>query len=193
MELLFLGVFGLVSGWVVGTYLNGRRETKSSFKTNITRIDNKNWIVDGRFESLEEDTELNRFKQRQEDNKHYHNYERTKLQHDRKRIINDYLKTKRAIDQFPDMKECITKEKLDAITDKYDKYIEMCDKLQESIRLTKEEFLIKEENPVFCVDFSVFMMIPENAGCYTIYNGKTAKYKGDTEEKIREEFKKKWY
>jgi hypothetical protein len=47
------------------------------------------------------------------------------------------MKTTQAIHKYPDLKNCVTEEKLEAITEKYYKYIFMCKKLDENTK-TKE-------------------------------------------------------
>jgi hypothetical protein len=83
---------------------------------------------------------------------------------------------------------------LDGITEKYEHYLKMCNKLNKDMILSKEEFLIKEENPAFCVDFTNMLWIRNPIGCYTIFNEKNAKYAhGKMDEIISQEFKEKWY
>ena len=179
----------------VGWFFAKSLRTEPTSKSNITRIDDKNWIVNNEFVSFEEDTPILRFKQEMEDNKHYRNYESEKLSRDRERIFNDWMKTTQAIHKYPDLKNCVTEEKLETITEKYDKYLFMCKKLDETTMiLSKEEFLIKEENPMYCVDWTNMMWFPKHLGIYEIHNEKTAKYyKGNMNELIAKEFKTKWY
>ena len=190
MELIFILPFMLLVGWMFGKQLNNN----DTDKNKITRVGDKAWIIGNEFVNLEEDTPLNTFKQEQEDRKHYQAFERERLMHDRLRIGNEWMKTKQAIGKYPDLKDCVTTEKLKAITNKYKKYLNMCNKLDETMVLNKEEFLIKEENPAFCVDFSGMMFLQTPVGCYNIYNTKKAKYhKGDIQKMIADEFKEKWY
>jgi protease II len=191
METITILIICGFMGWFFAKSL--RTETTS--KSNITRIDDKNWIVNNEFVSFEEDTPILRFKQEMEDNKHYRNYESEKLSRDRERIFKDWMKTTQAIHSHSDLKNCVTEEKLEAITEKYDKYLFMCKKLDEATMiLSKEEFLIKEENPMFCVDWTNMMWFPKHLGFYEIHNEKTAKYcKGNMSELIAKEFETKWY
>ena len=191
METITILIICGFMGWFFAKSLR----TKTVGKSNITRIDDKNWIMNNEFLSFEEYTPILRFKQEMEDNKHYRNYESEKLSKDRKRIFNDWMKTTQAINKYPDLKNCVTEEKLEAITEKYGKYLFMCKKLDETTMiLSKEEFLIKEENPAFCVDFTNMMWFPKHLGFYEIHNEKTAKYyNGNMNELISEEFETKWY
>ena len=190
MEFIILP-FMLLAGWVYGKQRNNNTDND---KSKITKVGDKAWIVGNEFVNLEEDTPLNNFKQEQEDQKHYQAYERERLMNDRQRIGNDWIKTKQALGKYPDLKNCVTSEKLDAITLKYEQYVKMCNKLEENLILDKDEFLIKEENPAFCVDFTGVMFLQKPVGCYNIYNTKTAKYyNGDMNKMIRDEFKDKWY
>ena len=169
--------------------------TEEDFKSPITRLDDKNWIIDGKFVSFEEDTPVLRIRQKLEDNKHYHAYESEKLMRDRESLWKDYLKTTQAIKKFPNLEECVTPEKLEAITDEYEHYLKKCNKLEEDAILTKEEFLIRDENPTLCVDFSSFgIWIRKPIGAYIIHNEKTARYaRGRMEDIMAKEFKEKWY
>lgn len=193
MEYLILLPFMILMGFLFAKHINSSNNNNSS-KSSITRIDDKNWIVNNEFVSFEEDTPLKRFQQEQEDRKHYQAYERDKLQKDRERLWKDWMKTKQAINKYPDLKNCVSDEKLNSITAKYEHYLKMCNKLEEYMILTKEEFLIKEENPAFCVDFTNMLWIRTPIGCYTIFNEKNAKYAhGKMDELISQEFKEKWY
>jgi len=186
-----IGLFGLM-GWSFSKTLS----SKSEYKNNITKIDDKNWIVNNEFVSFETDTPALRFKQQMEDDKHFMAYEMDRLNRDRERIGSYWVKTIEAIKKYPDIKECITSEKLEAITEKYDEYIQMCDNVDEMLRLTKEEFLIREENIALCFDFLTCGLIIPNmgSGIYEISNPETARYyKGNMQDIMAEEFKKKHY
>lgn len=162
---------------------------------DLVRLDDKNWIINNKFVSFEEDTPVLRFKQEREDTKHYRHYESHRLNTDRSRIGDDYLKTIFAIQDHPDLKDCVTEEKLLEITEKHEEYVYMCTKLKEDIMvLSKEEFLIKQENPIYCATFKIDILNPLGVGFYTIHNEKTAKYaNGNVNELIEAEFKEKWY
>lgn len=162
-------------------------------ESNITKINDENWIVGSELVSFEEDTPLLRFQQQCEDEKHFRNYETDKLMKDRGQIFDDHLKTIQAIHKNPELKNCVTDEKLKAITEKHEEYILMCDKLGETIRQTKEQFLIKQENP-WCCSSMGFQGFRKSLGVYEIHNDKTAKYlNGNMEELMEKEFKAKWY
>lgn len=170
---------------------NKRKSCESS--QNITKINDLNWIVDGKIVSFETDTPLLRMQQDSEDRRHYDYYEYQKLSKDSEELIKDFFRTKRAISENPSLKNCITAEKLEAITEKYEKYVLKFKKLHDRVViLTKEEFLIQQENVWACTELSIhfYDIIPT----YTIYNNETAKYTGvHGFEKMEKEFKTKNY
>lgn len=102
----------------------------SESKSNVVRLDDKNWIVTNEFVSFEEDTPILRLKQKMEDDEIYRNYEIDRLTHERSCIFNDWETTVRAIRDYPHLKECVTEEKLNAIAEKYDHYLDKCKKLK---------------------------------------------------------------
>jgi hypothetical protein len=67
METITILIICGFMGWFFAKSLR----TEPTSKSNITRIDNKNWIVNNEFVSFEEDTPILRFKQEMEDNKHF--------------------------------------------------------------------------------------------------------------------------
>ena len=185
-------VFYGLMGWGFSKILRG----KSDYKSNITKIDNKNWIVNNEVVSFETDTPALRFQQEIEDDKHFRAYEMGKLTRDSERIGSYWLKTTEAIRNYPNIKECVTSDKLEDITEKYDEYTKMCDKLYENFILTKEEFLIRENNIGLCVDFLSFgVAIPNTcSGIYEISNPETARYyRVNMQDIMAEEFKAKHY
>jgi len=195
---IYIGILIILSlaygflGWLFGKALS--TESKSS----VTRIDDDNWLVNGEFVSFEKDTPLLRLQQETEDSKHYLNYEIEKLQKDREQVLNDWLKTKQAINKYPDLKGAVTEEKLKAITDEYQTYVFMCGKLDGTTKptmlLTKEEFLIKQENGMYCVDISSWFHFRKALNTYTIHNEETAKYTdGNMTDLMQKEFETKWY
>lgn len=192
MECIILfAIMSILSFMFVKSLLSPNKKSKSN--NPITRIDDKNFIINNEFVSLEEDTPLKIFQQECEDKKHYNSYEIDRIIKDKVRICSEKMKTILAINNFPEIKDCVTPEKLNDITEKYNHYVDMCNKLDEKIFLTKEEFLIKEENPSLCVDFTISTHINAN-GFYTIYNKNTAKYiHGNMNGIIEKEFKEKWY
>ena len=186
--MVFIGLIG----WKFSKVLSG----KNNYKSNLTKIDDKNWIMNNEFVSFETDTPALRFQQEMEDNKHFRAYEMARLTRDRERIGGYWSRTITAIKNNPKIKECVTSEKLEEITEKYDEYIKMCDNVDETLRLTKEEFLIREENISLCVDFPSFGLVISNSGLgiYEISNPETARYyKGNMQDIMVEEFKKKHY
>ena len=74
----------------------------------------------------------------------------------------------------------------------------MCDGVGEPLRLTKEEFLIRDENLFRCADFSAMGIVVnpfgKTLGMYTIYDSKTSRYEGGNMLELMEaEFKAKHY
>jgi hypothetical protein len=188
-EFIIMCVVGFAIGFLI---TNKLLAPKSSRKSDIIRIDDKNWIVNNKFVSFEEDTPVLRMQQEQEDRNHYFNYMSERIMYDTKRVSDEFFKTTKAIHQHPDLKDCITPEKLLSISDKYEKYLFMCKKLNANFFLTNEQFLIKEENPIYCGEFSMFF--PKPMPGYIMYNPKTAKYaNGDVYKLIEAEFKEKYY
>lgn len=188
----------VVLGFIFGRMIIRLSQNNLTKASSITMIDKKHWIVNGEYIDLEEDTPVNRMKQRHEDDKHYWDYESNRLTRDRQRIGANYFKTIKAINNkdFSYIKECVTPENLKEITEKYDKHVNMCKKLEEDFILTKEEFLIKENNPMHCVDFTASLDYINTTPMivYNIYNDKTARYKNGNKQKMMEvEFKEKWY
>jgi len=163
--------------------------TDRTESSNIIRIDDKNWIVNNEFVSFEEDTPINRFKQELEDNEHYRNYERQRLQYERDKIFNQWQNVNNAIIKNPKIKECVTEEKLKNTKNEYASYVLKCKKLDEIPMLSPEDFVILKEN-VFLNYFKFFFPKPIPSGVYSIYNEKTAKYKGDYS--VEKEFNEKW-
>lgn len=193
MELIIYLVLCVIVGFIIGKLLL-ITNNKNSIKPYFQKVGDKQFIIGNEFVDLETDTPVTRMEQQREDNRHYWNYEKNKLIRDRDIIYKDYIKTTAAIYEYPKLKECVTNEKLEAITEKYDKYEYMCKKLDETIYLSKEEFLIKEENPMYCIDFTTLFTLNKPFYGYTIHNEKTAKYaNGDMNKMIAEEFKEKWY
>ena len=197
-----MGIIAYLGIWVAIGCLIGFTATRisrigESDTGRYRQIDDKNWIINGVFVSFEEDTPALRFQQKMEDDKHYRAYERNRTMDDRKRIFNNWMKTVAAIHKYPELQESVTPEKMEAITEKYDQYALMCKKLDYDLyMLTKEQFLIKNENVAYCVDWSNsfgYIVNPMESGCYTIHNEKTAKYQGNVMELIETEFKQKWY
>ena len=185
--ILFVTLFFL--GWFLGGKLFWNIPSKP-----IIKIDDKNWMFGNELISFDEDTEYLKLQQKQEDTKHYNEYESKKLLRDSARLAKEYFQTLRAINEYPNLKDCVTDETLDEITEAYEQYIKKCDKLNENFRLTKEEFLIKEKNPVYCVDLRDIGMKWGDGGLYYIYNQKTAKYaNGNMDKMLEAEFKEKWY
>lgn len=189
--ILIYGLFGLAIGYTANKL--SKMSTEVSDKNKLTRIDDKNWIVDGKLVSLEEDTPLLRFEQEQEDSRMYWEYESNKLMHDRKEIGDTWMKTIKAIHDMPDLKESVTEETLSIWMESFLEYDFKCDKLKEIMKLELEDFVIMRENPAFCCALS-WCNPMSTASIYHISNEKTAKYaNGDVNELIAAEFKAKWY
>ena len=185
-------VFYFLFGWLLGE----RQKSCKDYNKNFIKLDDKNYIVNNEFVSFEEDTPILRMQQDREDKKHYRNYESQRLMRDFKEITNNHMSTIMAIAKYPELRNCVTPENLAKIEEDYNYYCKKCEKHNITLKLTKEEFLIKETHPSLCIDwgsFGIFVLNPISY-CYTIYNEKTAKYKGgNMMDKIKEEFKEKWY
>ena len=183
VETIILSIIGAITGWYLSKSLRAVEEIKDTSTFKLHEIDY----------SLTRE-----FEQNMEDDKHYRAFERAKLARDREFIGGYYLKTILEINESPELADCITDEKLEDITETYNDYIYMCDGLNELLRLTKEEFLIREENLFRCADFSAMgiMVNPfgDTLGMYTIYDSGTAKYEnGNMLELMKAEFKARHY
>jgi len=189
MELIFL----IVACFAIIFFVIGYGSNK---EPKIIKINDDTWFVGDRFVSLGP-SKIDTVRQELEDSKVYREYERNRLDRDFRRICNDHTKTLQAINNHPELKDCITEEKLNNITEKYEDYVRICEKHNLlGMYLTKEEFLIKEENPVYCVSFSDIGMCQPmlTTGLYYIHDPKTAKYGGTNSWKeLEEDFKKRWY
>lgn len=189
METLFIILF--ICGF--GMYFFIRNNNSNSKASGITKINDKNWIINNKLVSFEKNTPMLNHMQKMEDDKHYRNYEFNRLRRDREKIYKDYSRVINAIYDNPNSKllDCVTEEKLEAITEEYDQYVHMCKKLEIILFLTKEQFLIKKENPML---FMNFRWDSPRGGIYEIHNEETAKYlNGNYSELMEEEFKKNWY
>lgn len=187
LTLVFL-VLGGASYILYKFYINSSKNTNT-----VTKIDDKTFMVDNKIVSFKENTAMLTLQQKMEDDKHYFNYERKRLNRDRERLANEWIETKKAINNYPDLKDSVTEEKLNDITEKFTQYVFICKKLQ-LLHLSKEEFLIKEENPIYCADFSNMMQWDIGGGIYNVYNDKTARYyNGKMTELMAKEFQTKWY
>jgi hypothetical protein len=159
---------------------------------HITRIDKETWMVDGKVVDLSDNTSLDTFKQRQEDDRHYYAYEKERLDFERRVINNEWTKTVLSIGKYPELMDCITKKGLESITGEYNKYVFKCARLHILIPLTKEQFLVRKIFPAYCRSFN--LLFPKCMMQYTIYNKETARYvNGNMLSIMQEEFEKKWY
>ena len=177
-------MIGLVLTFIIINRLN-----KSTKNSNITQIDEDNFIVNGELISFEEDTSVLRWKQELEDSKFYLEYEMNRLQRDRKYLGDLYFKVTDFIINYPN---CISTKfehfSKDEIIDSYKEYVNQCHKLDYPLVLTEEEYIVSRNNIIHCF----VMMDPLPFGrLYMIHNDKTAKYKD--KNSLEEEFGKKWY
>lgn len=119
-------------------------------KTQVQKVTKDSWIIDGEFVTVGE-TDADRMQQELQHKQMYLEYERNRKLDELDMVMKEWMKTKRAISQNPKLKECVTQEKLDNITEKYDRYVRFCRNIDQ-MPLSKEEFLIKEKNPVECAE-----------------------------------------
>jgi len=169
-------------------YLFSRRNKSDQFSSSFTKIDDKNFIVDGEFVSFEEDTPLLRMQQKQEDDKQYRQYEQARRDDDRKHLQDMWEYITDFIVEFPHLND-ITESEVESVKELYDKYVAKCDKLH-AMPLTKKQFAIKEINHLY---LRMTMTNLCGNGLYYIHNEKTARYKGNMMEKLKEEFEAKNY
>jgi len=191
MELFILLPFMFLFGIMLSKRCNSEDKSKSS----ITRIDDKNWIVNNELVSFEEDTPLLRMQQETEDRKHYNSYVKQKMSWDREDILDGYMSFMDFEHKHPEDLPVISDIELSELSNEYDQYDRMCNRLDTgSMRLNKKEFLQKKKCKS-CLIFPIpkFRLLRPQYG-YTIFNEKNAKYiNGDMSELIRAEFKKEWY
>jgi len=159
--------------------------------SNLNKINETNYLYNGKLISFDDDTPLLRLEQDMEDNRIYREYERNKLTSDRNHIGQMFLSTIDFIRKHPNI---ISTEntyfRKEEIKERYIKYVNKCKKLDEILVLDEDEFIINQNNLIFCGTIknpSYFGQI------YHIHNDRTAKYKGDTTKLLEEEFKSKWY
>ena len=143
---IFIASFIATIIFIYGLSKYGKiNNTKSG---NITRLDDKNWIVNNEFVSLEEDTPLLRMKQKREDNKHYRDYEQRVLSYERQIISDEWIRTKGFIAKHKGILKKVTIADIEQYIEKYTEYLSRCEKLKEDKVLTVEEFIIDRKSVV---------------------------------------------
>jgi len=190
----------MVFAFLFCLFLYNRARTKErdpeKNKSNITKLDDKNWIVNNELISFEEDTPLLRYQQKSEDRKHYQAYEKMVLQRDIKYLSGIYYNVKKYMREYPDEILSITEKEIIENKKRYNNYKLKCEKLHASLRLNEKEYSIMWRYG-FLVHVSgcgILIQEPIGNGCYNIFNKKTAKYaNGDMKELIAKEFKEKYY
>lgn len=173
-------------------FLNSTNKKNDDIKkSTLTKINDTNWIVNGKIISFDEDTPMLRMQQEQEDDRHYRYYEINRLCEDCKQELETYVKTKYAIRDNPWLLDCITLEGLESITENYENHVRKCKKLNVHI-LTKQEYLVLQTHPAYC--WRLYLSINSYIlGTYTIYNEKSARYIDGSTRRMRKEFEIKNY
>lgn len=173
-------------------FMQGREEQEH--KTQMQKVTENSWIVNGEFVTVGE-TDADRMQQKLQDKQMYLEYERNRKLDEMDTVMGEWMKTKRAIAQNPELKNSVTQEELDDITEKYDRYVRFCRNIDQEF-LSKEEFLIKEKNPVECAEiFKMGLIRPyAKSGIYHVYAPSVAKYAiGNEKELMSKEYEQKWY
>jgi len=191
IHLIFIFIGSVISIILI----NKVTEYCNPYKSKDRIIDDKNFIIDGKFISLEEDTPLLRFKQKQEDDSWYRHYESTKLMEDREYLDNMYIYYIQGLNEYSiaiKHDSSIKEEDLEKFNKRYEEYKLMCEKLKPIRELTKEEYAIRWNNLIFLDKTPLKISNPFKKWGYELHNEKTAKYlNGDMKELLREEFKQK--
>ena len=170
----------------------------SDSKSSFHKLDDKNYIINNKFVSLEEDTPLLRLQQQMEDDKIWFAYDQEQLQYHRERLHNIWKYTIDAYQKRTELHNLpnygMSNRRLALVTDRYDDYLKDCKRFNETLILSKELFAL------FKFDKWIRMSIPlsfhfNTSGCgiYYIHNEKTARYKKDMDATLAKEFNDKYF
>lgn len=163
----------------IGVYFffNWREPSRIAWKT-----------AEDHFAEIEDNS--NKHAQEMEDKRYYMYYEINRRNRIRETISDESLRTQKAIRDIPNLKECISEEALEEITGEYEKYLQLCEAVDWIGPLSKQEFLIKKKNPLWCASIS---FKPTPLELYTIYHLPSAKYAGENSRQLlAKEFDEKW-
>lgn len=187
-------MLGLLIGMAVGLVIlhfqgqiMGSSETKSSFY----KIDDKNYIINNEFVSLEEDTPLLRLQQQMEDDKIWFEYEREQLEYHRERLFNIWKATTEREAKTPEFK--INNKRLILIADEYENYLKECNAFDETLKLTKEQFAFYKFNKWVRMFIPMNLILNPHCGVYYLHNPKTARYKDNMRAILQKEFNDKYF
>jgi hypothetical protein len=181
MEYGLLFLFSFLCGFYL--FKRGYRKTH---EPSITQIDDKNFIVKGELVSFEEDTDIDKLHQSQEDSRVWREYEKSRLDDERRQLERIWDIRKYFIDN-PKLGEDITEEDIAANREKYLKYTHKCEVFF-GLPLSEREFCVREK-----LHLALSCFMPSFRGqIYTIYSESTAKYKKNMAKKLEEEFNKKY-
>ena len=173
---LFLGVF------IHKLFGGGKQDSGDAF----IKVDDKNYIIDEKPVSLEEDTEIDKMRQSFEDRRRFREYSIARRQAEVGRYIEEWYKTAEYYRKYKDDIDALAEE--GAYKDKYDEYIGSLNKLQEDNKLSYEQFIAMQEHPLGCISFK---QMPIMGGLYTIHSPSTSKY--DDKDALLKEFEERYY
>jgi len=189
---------GIGIGILLGLmFLYFTRDNTSSFsssadsKSSIHKPDDKNWIVNNKFVSFDEDSPTLIFQQEMEDLKVWHEFESYARDYHYKRLDGIFWGTLEAKSKnLPEFK--INNRRLVLIESEHEKYLKECKTFDVSLTLKKEDYAY------YKFDKFAHWYIPMNFWCppfriYYIHNRKTDKYRGDSSAKLQLEFNTKYF
>ena len=179
MEIILTAIAGFVAGVLLNKFLTPNNSLGGTIHASLNDYSQVN-------------TSLLKTKQRAEDKSHYDNYVYKRLDRDIKYLTGCWRKTTSFITDNPHIKLTIDQRKIKKIRSNYSEYVFMCRQLKigKSMILSIEEFLIMQENPLYCKVVDSFMYVPET---YEIFDESEAKYSGNISKLLEEQFRKEWY
>ncbi len=193
MEGIGIGIgilLGLMFLYFTGDNTNSFSSSADS-KSSIHKLDDKNWIVNNKFVSFDEDSPTLIFQQEMEDLKVWHEFEYYARGYHYKRLDNILWGVLEAKGKsLPPLK--INNRRLAIIESDYEKYVKECKTFDVSPVLSKEDYAFYKFHKF------AHWYVPMNIWCppfgiYYIHNNKTAKYKGDSSAKLQLEFNAKYF
>ncbi|HKL76058.1 MAG TPA: hypothetical protein VJ881_08320 [Halanaerobiales bacterium] len=139
--------------------------------------------------SFDQNDDLYVMQQEHEDSRIWSEYVFYRLTGDCQKINEEYMNVIYHWNYKEGIKE-ITQEDIDKNKNKYQHYLKMCKALDENIMvLDEKQFSYKEKTPM-CCSFRFNMFMP---GIYEIHSPDNAKYRDNMTEKLKQEFKEKYY
>ncbi len=128
--------------------------------------------------------------QRLEDEDHYKSYEQSRIHFDKMRLNLMRDGVRRELRGYLDLGSLGNVDVAAVVMD-YDIYSNKCRKLGLHDKMNVMEYAIYKKHPMICG--SSLFIPPIHKVAYMVHHEPTAKYLGNTMEKIKQEFKHKWY